>query len=290
MGSIFYYDFILLHKFLNIRKMVSLEMDTPKARFTFNIPYDHIVFMPRKTTEYLDRFRLPGKSVVWFDYDSVLFDMESAEENSTIFSDLALICRKAQPLTYFLMSVDVRFSSDPSNWEAFLEQYRIYIPERYKAIDYLQSVGRFGKDFRRMNLAILCNYIEKLTQFQQVKFHKLFAFYYKDTAPMLTLGGVFADRGTATGIISRLRTRSKFIRTAKDQLVNIDIPVLTYREKLFLDSKIKKIAVGLSAGKGNLSAGTAVLPSLALRIGTRRQLLNYVDFCRYYPQYYEGVI
>ena len=54
MGSIYYYDFLLFHKYLKIRNLISIDDKTQfKERFKFNLPYDYIDFFNLKTTEFL---------------------------------------------------------------------------------------------------------------------------------------------------------------------------------------------------------------------------------------------
>ena len=72
LGSIYYYDFILFHKYLNIRDMISLDYKPCPHRFEFNKPYDFVRFKQALTTKFLSTHDLDKKSFIWFDYDSKL--------------------------------------------------------------------------------------------------------------------------------------------------------------------------------------------------------------------------
>lgn len=53
-GSIYYYDFILFHKMLNINKFLSIDDKSTIKRFNFNRPYDFISFENRISTDFLN--------------------------------------------------------------------------------------------------------------------------------------------------------------------------------------------------------------------------------------------
>jgi len=64
LGSIYYYDFILFHKYLNIRDMVSLDDKEDYNRFEFNKPFDFIIFKSMSTTSFLLNDDLDKKSFI----------------------------------------------------------------------------------------------------------------------------------------------------------------------------------------------------------------------------------
>jgi len=67
LGSIYYYDFILFHKYLNIKDMVSLDDKDYPNRFEFNKPFDFITFKQMLTTEFLSNNEIDKRSFIWFD-------------------------------------------------------------------------------------------------------------------------------------------------------------------------------------------------------------------------------
>ena len=112
LGSIYYYDFILFHKYLNVRNMISLDdKDYPK-RFEFNKPFDFITFKNMSTTDYLSKNDLIKKSFIWFDYDSSLIRYNKWKETflntETIFEDIRLIANKSNELDLFVLTVNIR--------------------------------------------------------------------------------------------------------------------------------------------------------------------------------------
>ena len=53
---------------------------------------------------------------------------------------------------------------------------------------------------------------------------------------MLTIGGVFDDNNS----LQEKMKNVKFIKT-DNTIIDIDIPILTYKEKLYLDQKLNNI-------------------------------------------------
>jgi len=113
LGSIYYYDFILFHKYLNIRDMVSLDDKKCCKRFEFNKPFDFITFKNMSTNDFLLNNGLDKKSFIWFDYDSVLinckkkYEKEKEEEvflflkKDEIFEDIKIITNKSKEMDIF---------------------------------------------------------------------------------------------------------------------------------------------------------------------------------------------
>lgn len=61
-GSIYYYDFILFHKYLRLNDLVSLDNKPLPRRFKFNLPYDYVSFENKDATDYLREFDWKKKS------------------------------------------------------------------------------------------------------------------------------------------------------------------------------------------------------------------------------------
>ena len=97
-GSIYYYDFILFHKFLNITKLLSLDDKSTIKRFEFNKPYDFIKFQNKNSTEYLKEFDWNQNTILWLDYDEEL--------NFSMLSDLNLISKNCQKKDIVILTID----------------------------------------------------------------------------------------------------------------------------------------------------------------------------------------
>ena len=65
MGSIYYYDYILFHKFLNLDNLISIDDKITYKRFIFNKPYDFIKFENRKSTDFLSDYEWKNNSIIY---------------------------------------------------------------------------------------------------------------------------------------------------------------------------------------------------------------------------------
>ena len=285
LGSIYYYDFILFHKYLNIRDMVSLDDKENYNRFEFNKPFDFITFKSMSTTNFLLNDDLDRKSFIWFDYDSSLIRCKRKKDEflflstKTIFEDIQIITKKSKDLDLFVLTVNIKIQDtlfdSPRFKQAFIDEYDEYLSDQYKKVNKIT----FEK-YPLIIQNIIINIFSNNEQFHPVKFRKLFSFIYQDGAPMYTIGGIFSEGNP----LSNLAKEDNFFETDENKIVDIDVPLLTYCEKMKLDKNILKIEKNLdSLDKEKIikMLGFEMEPS---------DLRTYLDYYRYYPQYYEGII
>ncbi len=283
LGSIYYYDFILFHKYLNILDMVSLDDKEDYNRFEFNKPFDFITFKSMSTTDFLSNDDLYKKSFIWFDYDSSLIRYNKWNKTflntETIFKDIQIFTNKSKELDLFILTVNIKIQDtlfdSPRFKHAFIDEYDEYLSDQYKKVNNIT----FEK-YPLIIQNIIINIFRNNEQFHPVKFRKLFSFIYQDGAPMYTIGGMF----TKDSISKKITEKDSFFETDENKVVNIDVPLLTYYEKMKLDkniSNIKKSLGSLNKGKIIEMLGFEMEPS---------ELRSYLDYYRYYPQYYEGII
>lgn len=72
-GSKYFTDFILFHKSLNFKKMISLEKDADDAeRYNFNKPFQCIDIFFESSSDWIDtKTAIDEPTIVWFDYDQI---------------------------------------------------------------------------------------------------------------------------------------------------------------------------------------------------------------------------
>ena len=283
LGSIYYYDFILFHKYLNIKHMVSLDDKDYPNRFEFNKPFDFITFKQMLTTEFLSNNEIDKRSFIWFDYDSSLIRYNKKNKTflntETIFEDIQIITKKSKELDLFTVTVNIKIQEtlfdSPKFKRAFINEYDEYLSDQYKQTDNIT----FDK-YPLIIQNIIINIFRNNEQFHPVKFRKLFSFIYQDGAPMYTIGGIFSE----DNIQDKLVEEDSFFQIDENKVVNIDVPLLTYYEKMTLDKNIlniKENLISLNKEKIIEMLGFEMEPS---------ELRSYLDYYRYYPQYYEGII
>ena len=79
-----------------------------------------------------------------------------------------------------------------------------------------------------------CIRVVQKSRSSEISFVPLFDFVYKDgTSPMVTIGGIITDQATREAV-SCLLTAGTFT-SLSSQPVELDLPILTPRERLILD-------------------------------------------------------
>jgi len=291
LGSIYYYDFILFHKYLNIRDMVSLDDKKCCKRFEFNKPFDFITFKNMSTNDFLLNNGLDKKSFIWFDYDSVLinckkkYEKEKEDEvflflkKDEIFEDIKIITNKSKEMDIFVLTVNIKiqehFFYNIEFREGFINEFDEYLSERYKEVKKITF-----KNYPLIIQNIIINIFRNNENFNPIKFRKLFSFIYQDGAPMYTIGGLFSE----SRLPDKLIKKNSFFEADENKLVDIDVPLLTYCEKMKLDKNILNIKKNL-----NPLNEEEIIKLLEFEIEPS-ELKNYLNYHRYYPQYYEGII
>jgi len=180
----------------------------------------------------------------------------------------------------FILTININIQNtlfdSPRFKQAFIDEYNEYLSDQYKQTDNIT----FEK-YPLIIQNIIINIFRNNEQFHPVKFRKLFSFIYRDGAPMYTIGGIFSEDNPLSNLLAE---KENFFETDENKFVDIDVPLLTYYEKIKLDKNISSIKESLdSLNKGKIieMLGFEMEPS---------ELRSYLDYYRYYPQYYEGII
>jgi len=294
MGSIYYYDFLLFHKYLKIRNLISIDDKTQfKERFKFNLPYDYIDFFNLKTTEFLStKFKKMSSDskidesiyLIWFDYDSKLITkIENIKRKEFIIDpskvdDIRIIINKCSENDIFILTVDVDYRDSffltTELRQTFIETFEKYLSKKYRNINniIIENLANIIQD-------VIINIIRSEEKYNKFKFKKLFSFEYKDTKKMYTLGGIFHSKN-----IKRKMRDINYTNLNEDEIIKIYVPNLTYKEKITLDSMVKNLSELI-----NLDNNDEIYERLGFEID-RDELKNYLEYYKYYPQYYEGII
>jgi hypothetical protein len=263
--------------------MVSLDDKEYSKRFEFNKPFDFITFKNISTTEFLSNNELDKKSFIWFDYDSSLIYYNKKHKlfvsNEGIFDDIRIITNKSKELDLFVLTVNMKiqetFFDSPKFKDNFINEYDEYLSEQYKQMEKINF-----KNYPLIIQNIIINIFRNNEKFHPAKFRKLFSFIYQDNAPMYTIGGIFSENDLSGKLIKK----DSFFETDENKLVDIDVPLLTYCEKMKLDKNILTIKKNLNSLN---EEGIIKLLDFEMK---PYELKSYLNYYRYYPQYYEGII
>lgn len=281
MGSIYYYDYILLHKYLNFKKYISLDDKPIPHRFEYNKPYDFIDFQNIFSTKFLENFKFDSNIVIWLDYDSFL-DKEK-------LADFAILSRKCRQNDIVIFTLNVSCPGYYKKRMDVIDPFSCYLSPKYQPCNkFLNEVN-----FPYLYQDICLNYFANQCKSQKLKFNKLFAIGYADNAPMLTIAGIIGETNEVAQKLSH-----PYVRT-DEQIISIKVPNLTYKEKIYLDSIIDHIKnsidqVAVSIKQNNISqedekefVRNKFKMDFELSVEDMR---HYAYYYKYYPQYYEGVI
>jgi len=285
-GSIYYYDFILFHKILNMNNLLSIDDKSTKKRFEFNRPYDFISFENKISTDFLNEYDWKKNSVLWLDYDSKL--------ENIVLSDIKIIAKNCKKKDFLMITVNAHCGSfrdgrDKAR-ENFYNEFGMYISS-----DYYHKKYYTPKYFPYLLQEVILKYLMAVSELRNISFCKLFSFRYRDGAPMFTIGGIFDDDKK----LSNRKWDNKFIST-DEEIKDINVPILTYCEKFHIDSHIEKLKRKIKKIENKNKDGNRCLieeemteminKALPFELGSFYDLKNYIEFYRYYPQYYEGII
>ena len=193
-GSIFFSDFTLIHKFLGIKDLISIEeQEKDKKRFEFNCPYKFIELYFGHSNDVLPALEWTKKLIIWLDYDKPL------EER--VLTDIGTFLLNAKSGSIILLTIDVdpcRLGSPgKERYNKFVDligEEKIPLDIEDKALEKLDK-----ENFPRECRQIINNEIEEIIlkknggieEDDKLEYKQLFNFLYKDgSAQMLTVGGI----------------------------------------------------------------------------------------------------
>jgi putative O-methyltransferase len=232
MGSIYFVDFILFHKWLGITTMVSAEHDlTIPKRVDFNKPFGQVRVALQPVGELLASLAPQSKNIVWLDYDDTI--------RASHLIDLIRAGTYLSPGSILLVTVDVDPPADPDGnkvddpkvWREYFEQEAgAYLGKSAKVSDFAES------KLRDLNALILLKAMRRGLNGRPLRFLPLFYFSYADGHEMLTLGGMVGGRTERTRITRSSLAKTVYARTnLRDGPFRITVPRVTRKERLHLD-------------------------------------------------------
>lgn len=229
MGSVWFSDFILMHKLLGIKDMLSIEgAVSKKKRVAFNSPYANIKIKIGNTSDVIPQISWEGKKIVWLDYESALRD--------SVFSDIEKVVRRISAGSIFLMTANAEVAQlrMPTEDETTPEQALRLIAGNVVPPNAEERLTANG--FPGLVGEILGNKIQAvvLAERTDLEFAKLFNFSYADGATMVTYGGIFLNEKMKELFLS-IEWGPKFDFVVGTVQTKIAVPHLTIKEKLQFD-------------------------------------------------------
>ncbi len=272
MGGIRFFDFVLVHRFLGISRMISLEQDgNTFRRSQFNSPYTFIRVVPGNFSDFIVTHGSSGEEVFWLDYDWGL--------SQEVVSDIADVGARVQPGTFLFITVSGEL---PARWR------RLGLSERLGSLS--EDFGYLVSGFTEKDVAeesypstaftvLMRSLTSSFLARAEGKFFPFFRVAYRDTTRMITVGGIFASAPVG-GEIGRLAARAlPFLKVHGSQPYQIRNYNLTERERRLFDRA--------TTGQRRNSRDANTLRSLGFKSADFRE---YGNLLRFIPRYFESIV
>lgn len=275
MGSVYFVDYIMFHRYLGIVDMTSVEISAPaKKRLEFNRPCSLVKVRIGDIATHVSSLSSGKRYIVWLDYDRVI--------NRDIINTLRLALVQLSPGSILIITIDAMppgsarnpnrgaesHEDGPAQWmDYFSEVAGPYLWLRPQPADFSRS------KLIKVNTHILRSVIDSgLAGRHGISFSPLFNICYQDMHEMLTIGGVVSSRQEVDWLRKLDTTRFPYLRTRlSGNPYKIRVPLITRKEKLQLDS-------AMPGGGSELIAQTGL---------TTRDIKDYERIYRFYPDYAE---
>jgi len=273
-GSVTFTDFVLFHKSLNITDMISIESkEEYETRFDFNKPYDCIKMKYGNSNDVLPELGWNQKTITWLDYDGRLTDF--------VLQDVALLSAKSISGSLIIVTVNAQGYQSPKGEKSYPKIEKFFLKKFSEQLvrevpTWVKGVDLQGDEMANTCRRIIYDEIKASLRDRNgmaaaddvLEFEPLFNFVYSDNARMLTAGGILYKHNESSILRKCEFDALDFIQ--KD-LYEIKIPVITPRERHFLNQQLPKGALNK-------------LKDIGL---TDDEIKNYSRSYRYSPSYAE---
>jgi hypothetical protein len=237
LGSVYFIDFILFHRYLGIHKFLSVEVsDDIRRRVKFNRPYGCVKIEIGDISEWIPRLSQNQKHIVWLDFDHRLMPK--------VLQAVHIAASQLSIGSLLLVTIDVEPPGSPEDgpdeWNP--RTWMAYFKDEAK--DYLwpqPAVSEFGREhLPKVNARLIEAAIGKgLMGRIGVSFLPLFNFLYADGHRMLSVGGMIGTESERRKLKTLDRQALCFLRDSiTDDPFEITVPCVTRKERLYLDGNM----------------------------------------------------
>ena len=229
LGSLWFIDFMLVHKMLGIQRMLSVEQDAGIVRrVEYNQPFRCVQTRMAASKSVIPDLSRELKHILWLDYDRRL--------QLGHLEDARLAAASLTPASILIITVDI----EPPG-ETLQKNYQYFRDIAGDFWDPKFRVEQFGRDgLASVSTALLHRaMLSGLAARPGLRFLPLFKFIYADGHRMLTVGGMIGGRNESRRLNgSGLRDCVYVRRSLDDDPFEILVPPLTRRERLHLDQNM----------------------------------------------------
>lgn len=238
LGSIYFVDFTLFHRYLGLTRMTSVEGDPDvQKRVKFNCPYNLITVVNDEMSAQISRLSSDRQHILWLDFDSII--------TKELLESVHLAASQLSVKSILLVTVDVeppgRPEDGPKKWNPthWMRHYKQEAGSHFWR-------GISTRDFARealplTNARILQSAINEGLQERDANFIGMFSFLYADGHRMLSVGGMVGTDEDCRRIRSLNRKELFFMRDRiTDDPFPIRVPLVTRKERHCLDQNMPR--------------------------------------------------
>jgi hypothetical protein len=230
-GSMWFSDFVLMHKLVGMEDMVTIESEgSRRKRVEFNRPYGRIVISMKKAASALSEVIDDTPSVVWLDYDGPL--------KAAMDGDLETAIGSMSSGSMILVSVNAVADQLKGN----KRDGEDLSPEEYLA-DVCDDDELRNLDQRWLTRNGFPSFVGDLLHARlksavldrkpDCEYRPIWSFQYSDGAAMVTVGGMVTNKADSIKLTNCQMDRLTYL--SPTMLYKIALPILTEKEKRALD-------------------------------------------------------
>jgi hypothetical protein len=275
-GSVYYVDFVMFHKYLFISQMTCVEWGRIARRMRFNKPYKFIKLKLGALSKHIPSIRPSQRLLMWLDYDRAL--------DQSMLQDIDGCLERLGRRSIFIITIDARAKLPKDEFDLedlSAEDQDAEIVRAYQRWFGSYADGKItrdrisGADVAPLFYEVVRERIRQtLTRKEpELRFIQIFHFFYRDGAPMLTLGGIIGTQDDEENLRHARIFELPLVRTGKERL-GISVPPLTLRERQWLD---RRVSAKLRPDKISFELDEDLLQ-------------NYCAFYKEYPTYLETLL
>lgn len=247
-GSKYFTDFIIMHKYLGIDSMISIEGDVNnRRRYRFNKPFECIDVKFGHSNEVLPTLNLARKLILWLDYD-YLFD-------NTMLSDLATVTEQCPSGTVIFLSYnsesyklnDLKKEYPDLESGYYRRKFEAAIGNEFIPVGFDERGWSDRKTYSKFLRSCIHSQLDKILSIRNIDLniedkliaHQICFFDYSDGAPMSTIG-VMITKQKESGLFASCKLDSLYFYTSNEDSYEIKVPNLTSKEVRYLMEKMPK--------------------------------------------------
>lgn len=244
MGAYEFIDFQLFHRALGIDRMVSIERKDV-TRHVFNKPFATVDIVHGQAGDLIRgrRIDIARPTILWLDYVERL--------NAKLIADVQDAVNGIAAPSVLIVTVSAR-NDDKVDGSA--ERFINQVGTDWTSIDETDDgAARGGRLVENQRLALTAAIADALSERlgDRLTWHQVLNISYADGVPMQTLAGVLlGSEHDGTDVADMFKGRDYF--SPAESPLDLRVPVVTSRERDFLDSQLPKHDGPVSTGATGL--------------------------------------